>query len=148
MSNRCHTSPIDSLTQHGIKPSVQRIAVMEYLLAHHAHPTADEIYNALTSKIPTLSKATVYNTLKLLVEHGAAAQLTIDERNAFYDSEVYPHAHFLCRRCGHVFDVPLKGTSLNDAADIGTGFRIDTASLYFRGICPECRKKEKGQHLH
>ena len=60
----------EQLTLHGVKPSVQRLAVMEYLLTHRTHPTVDEIYRALVSKIPTLSQATVYNTLKLFVSHG------------------------------------------------------------------------------
>ena len=77
-----------------IKPSVQRIAIMEYLLKHKTHPSIDEIYMALCKEIPTLSKTTVYNTLKLFVEHGAAKMLTIDERNAFFDSDLTSHAHF------------------------------------------------------
>lgn len=70
------------LLSYNIKPSVQRIAIMDYLLKHHTHPCIDEIYLALCKDIPTLSKTTVYNTLKLFIEHGAARMLTIDERNA------------------------------------------------------------------
>lgn len=70
----------DYLISYNIKPSVQRIAIMDYLLAHKTHPSIDEIYLALCKDIPTLSKTTVYNTLKLFVEHGAALMLTIDER--------------------------------------------------------------------
>lgn len=68
------------LLDHQIKPSVQRIAIMDYLLKHKTHPCIDEIYTALCKEIPTLSKTTVYNTLKLFVEHGAAKMLTIDEK--------------------------------------------------------------------
>ena len=75
------------LLSYEIKPSVQRIAIMDYLLKHHTHPCIDEIYMALHDDIPTLSKTTVYNTLKLFVEHGAAKMLTIDERNACFDGE-------------------------------------------------------------
>ncbi|EJX04128.1 iron uptake regulatory protein [gut metagenome] len=67
---------------HGVKPSVQRIAIMDYLLKNRTHPTAEEIYSALVNLIPTLSKTTVYNTLKLFVEQGAALMLTIDEKNS------------------------------------------------------------------
>lgn len=70
----------DYLLSYNIKPSVQRIAIMDYLLAHKTHPCIDEIYMALCDDIPTLSKTTVYNTLKLFVEHGAALMLTIDEK--------------------------------------------------------------------
>ena len=72
---------VKRLQNHNIKPSVQRIAIMNYLIEHRTHPTVDEIYTALSPSIPTLSKTTVYNTLKLLSEQGAAQTLTIDERN-------------------------------------------------------------------
>ena len=70
---------VKRLQNHNIKPSVQRIAIMNYLIEHRTHPTVDEIYTALSPSIPTLSKTTVYNTLKLLSEQGAAQTLTIDE---------------------------------------------------------------------
>ena len=55
------------------------------------------------------SKTTVYNTLKLFVEHGAALMLTIDEKNACFDSETSLHAHFLCKKCGKIYDLPFSG---------------------------------------
>ena len=59
------------LLKYDIKPSVQRMAIMDYLMSHRIHPSADEIYNALYPTIPTLSKTTIYNTMKLFVEQGA-----------------------------------------------------------------------------
>ena len=50
------------LLKYNIKPSMQRIAIMDYLMVHRVHPTADEIYNALYPTMPTLSKTTIYNT--------------------------------------------------------------------------------------
>ena len=85
---------VKRLQNHNIKPSVQRIAIMNYLIEHRTHPTVDEIYTALSPSIPTLSKTTVYNTLKLLSEQGAAQTLTIDERNTCYDADTSPHGHF------------------------------------------------------
>ena len=68
------------LLQYSIKPSVQRTAVMDYLLKNRTHPTIDEIYSALSPSMPTLSKTTVYNTLNLFLEKGAVQQLVIDEK--------------------------------------------------------------------
>ena len=64
--------PYERLLEHNIKPSMQRIAIMEYLMNHPIHPSADDIYTALSPSMPTLSKTTVYNTLKLFSEQGAA----------------------------------------------------------------------------
>ena len=63
------------LVAHDVKPSIQRIAVMNYLLNNLTHPTVDEIYTNLSPNMPTLSRTTVYSTLKLLAEKGAVLQI-------------------------------------------------------------------------
>lgn len=133
------TSALEYLMQHGVKPSVQRLAVMEYLLDHRTHPSAEEIHTALVSKIPTLSKTTVYNTLKLFVENGAAIMLTIDERNANFDADTSAHAHFLCRKCGRIYDLPLDGLKLAECTQLPEGFVADEMTLYARGVCRACQ---------
>ena len=136
------SATLSYLTDHDVKPSVQRMAVMQYLFDHRTHPTADEIYMALHKQMPTLSKTTVYNTLKLLTDKGAALQLTIDERNCCFDADTSPHAHFLCTRCGKVYDLKLNNKHLTNNADIPNGFRPEGVQLYFRGCCPTCTISE------
>ena len=132
------TTPLRNLTDHGVKPSAQRLAVMEYLMEHRTHPSADEIYCALHPAMPTLSKTTAYNTPRPPTEKGAAIQLTIDERNVCFDADTTPHAHFLCTRCGKVFDVPLRETDLERQACIPQGFRTEQTAVYYRGCCARC----------
>lgn len=134
---------LSCLQAHGIKPSLQRMAVMTYLMEHRTHPTADEIYTALHPSIPTLSKTTVYNTLKLLTEKGVALQLTIDERNCCFDADTSPHAHFLCTRCGRVYDMKLNQAELIKCACVPDKFQTEDAQLYLRGCCPKCAAQNK-----
>lgn len=133
------------LLNYHIKPSVQRIAIMDYLLKHHTHPCIDEIYVALCTDIPTLSKTTVYNTLKLFVEHGAARMLTIDERNACFDGDTSVHAHFQCKICGKITDVPFH--HLEESEDMKhlreNGYQIDEIHRYYKGVCPNCIPSNK-----
>ena len=130
------------LQSFGIKPSVQRIAIMDYLLTHRTHPAIDEIYLALCEQIPTLSKTTVYNTLKLFVEHGAAQMLTIDERNTCYDADIQLHAHFLCKKCGKIIDLPSSTEQTKVSAMKEEGFKVDEIHQYFKGYCPSCLMEE------
>ena len=130
------------LLSFGIKPSVQRIAIMDYLMTHRTHPAIDEIYLALCEDIPTLSKTTVYNTLKLFVEHGAAQMLTIDERNTCYDADIQLHAHFLCKKCGKILDFPLSTEKDKVSAMTEEGFKVDEIHQYFKGYCPSCLVEE------
>ena len=105
-------NPIEHLQSHGIKPSPQRIAVMDYLLNSRMHPTADEIYLALSPSMPTLSKTTVYNTLKLLVEAGAVLDL--------YPEQV-PYLEQI------------------DRQQLGR-LRIVQTRLYYIGYCEQCQE--------
>ncbi len=135
-------SALNTLLEYGIHPSVQRIAIMDYLQKHHTHPTVDEVYVALHQEIPTLSKTTVYNTLKLFAEQGAAQMLTIDERKVCFDGVVTPHAHFLCKDCGKVFDFPLSEEQMYVGCPTKeSGFEITEAHVYYKGYCSECKKK-------
>ena len=130
------------LLSFGIKPSVQRIAIMDYLMTHRTHPAIDEIYLALCEDIPTLSKTTVYNTLKLFVEHGAAQMLTIDERNTCYDADIQLHAHFLCKKCGKILDLSPSTEKDKVSAMKEEGFKVDEIHQYFKGYCPSCLVEE------
>lgn len=128
---------IKYLELHGVKPSVQRIAVMDYLLKNKTHPTTDEIYSALSSSMPTLSRTTVYNTLKLLVEKGAALGLDIDEKQTHYDGDTTLHAHFRCKSCSVIIDLPMETIERVDP-ELLKGFVVSEINLYYKGYCDKC----------
>ena len=126
------------LLEFGIKPSLQRIAIMEYLMDHFTHPTADIIFNDLYPSIPTLSKTTVYNTLKLLEEHGAIRTISIDEKNLRYDADISYHAHFICKRCGCIHDLSLKEGDTFDIENFDD-FILTEYHVYYKGYCKQCK---------
>ena len=120
----------------GIKPSYQRLRIYRFLLQHPVHPTVDMIYKALTPEIPTLSKTTVYNTLKLFSDQGLIQTLTIEENENRYDADPSFHGHFRCQICGGIFDFAVAG-SITPGAELA-GFHIRRRKLYFDGICLNC----------
>ena len=128
------------LVEHGIKPSFQRISIMDYLRTHPTHPSVETIYNDLSPRIPTLSKTTVYNTLKLFVEHGAALMLTIDEKTTHFDGDLSNHAHFFCLGCGQIHDIEMDAC-LREKASESDLFTITETHLYYKGYCRNCREK-------
>lgn len=130
---------VDILLAHHIKPSVQRMAIMDYLMAHCTHPTVEEIYSALAPTMPTLSKTTVYNTLKLLTDQGAVRMLSIDERFTCYDALTEPHAHFLCRKCGQVYDLPLPHGLMKEVSNNPEGHDVEEIHYYYKGVCKQCQ---------
>jgi Fe2+ or Zn2+ uptake regulation protein len=131
----------DILSGYGIRPSLQRMAVMEYLMTHRTHPTADEIYSALAPRIPTLSRTTVYNTLSMLVGRGAVLALDLEAGQRHYDGDTLPHAHFICTRCGKILDIVPEAEGwrgLLTAAPPPSGVSVTAVQLSYKGLCAEC----------
>ena len=126
----------EHLSEKGIRPSIQRLLIYNYLYNNHNHPTADNIFSALAPSMPTLSKTTVYNTLNLFVEKGVANIVNIDEHEARYDADTSVHAHFKCKNCGAFFDVHIEKPVIKGLE----GFRIDQHQLNLKGLCRVCNK--------
>ena len=125
------------LENYQINPSVQRSAIMQYLLQNFTHPTVDQIYADLLPDMPTLSKATVYNTLKLFVDKKAVKAIYIDERNVRYDAQTTLHAHFKCRRCNAICEVPLEEADVPPFRG-GPELHLVETQIYFLGVCGKC----------
>lgn len=139
------------LIEKGIRPSPQRVAVMQYLSTHLTHPTVDEVYSVLRSSMPTLSKTTVYNVVKLLEEKGAINVLTPPDQELHLDATTEQHAHFKCNKCGKIIDIPYSPgqTGIDNQlkqSEALKGCRIANTQLYFSGTCPECLEKSSIEH--
>lgn len=124
------------LIKRNIRPSHQRIKVLEYLLKNQCHPTVDQIFKNLQDEIPTLSKSTIYNTLNLFLEAGLVRLITIEDNEARYDIITENHGHFKCEECGTIsnFDVDMDIIAGKEL----TGCKIFDKNVYFKGICANC----------
>lgn len=94
------------LERHGVRPTSQRLRVAELLLTAPRHLTAEQILAALRQSSGHVSKATVYNTLKLFVDQGLARQIHADPERCVYDSTMSPHHHFQNLETGEMIDIP------------------------------------------
>lgn len=122
------------LADHEIKPSVIRVMIYDFLKNTRTHPTVDEIYNHIHPSAPTLSRTTVYNSVKLFSQKGLLKVLPIEGHQIRYDADTKFHGHFLCDGCKKVFDFSLD-KSLESGLD---GFEINHKEVFYSGICPEC----------
>ena len=127
--------------ERGIRPSMQRLAIMDYLINHPIHPTIDDVYQALSNKVPTLSRTTVYNTPRMLSENQAAQMITIDEHRVCYDGNVESHVHFYCKKCGKIIDLFGEQAPKLEGEKTVEGNIIQEEQLYYKGICAKCAKK-------
>jgi len=96
----------ERLRKTGIQPSAQRVAVGEYVLATDAHPSAEQVWAEVRTRVPVISRATVYNTLNLFVRRGLLRQIQLEEGRIGFDPNLAPHHHFIDEVTGVVLDIP------------------------------------------
>ena len=123
---------LHTLAARGIQPTPQRLAVAEYVLHTGHHPTADEVWARVRARCPTLSRATVYNTLNLFAEKGLLRTHSLKEGVAVFDPRVAPHHHFIDEETGKVFDIPWDAVKVTGESSL-KGFEVRECQVVLRG---------------
>lgn len=129
----------EQLKHQGIRPSFQRIKVLEYMHRNGGHPTVEDIFSSLALVIPSLSRVTIYNTLHTFVEAGLVRVVEIDGAQMRYDTTLDDHGHFLCTGCCTITNFPV---SIDPGAiPVLDRFNVTQKNVYFKGLCPNCSEK-------
>ncbi len=105
-----------------------------------SHPTADQIYEKVRSVIPNISLGTVYRNLQKLVGEGKLQVLTLD-RTQHFDPTLERHEHFICEKCGQVYDVFVDAKEMILSSSLShEGFTVSSHRLALYGFCKHCGK--------
>lgn len=130
---------ITVLRERGAKITAQRIAILRNLQGREDHPSADMVYKDLAVDYPTMSVATVYSTAQLLSEAGLIKIISIDGKRVYLDPKTKTHGHFLCKKCGQIYDFPINEKNLLGAAASSKEIaRIDCTETFLYGSCSNC----------
>jgi len=124
--------------EFNFKLTPQRLAILEYLEGNTGHPSAEVIHTSLRERFPTMSLATVYNTIETLKKHGGVRELTIDPGRKRFDPNTDSHHHLICLKCKKIIDIPVD-YELKVPGLYKKGFEIMGNHIEFYGICPECK---------
>ena len=122
----------EKLRRAGIQPSVQRVAVGEFVLSSCAHPSADQIWRAVRARQPVISRATVYNTLNLFVRKGLLRQVQLADGKLGFDPNLAPHHHFIDEATGLVHDVPWEALEVRRVDGL-RGLKVREYQVVLRG---------------
>ncbi len=125
------------LLDHDIKPSYPRLRIYKFLDEYRVHPTVDCIFTELTDEIPTLSKTTIYNTLKLFEDSSLVASINVGENEKRYEVVDHEHAHFKCESCNEIFDIPYALESM--LSEEYKDFTINKKEIFLSGLCSKCK---------
>jgi Fur family iron response transcriptional regulator len=120
------------LEQHGLRPTSQRLRVAELLLTAPKHLTAEQILSSLRQSSGRVSKATVYNTLKLFVDQGLARQIHADPERCVYDSTMTPHHHFQNLETGEMTDIRPEDLAFAKMPPLPPGTEIADVEVVIR----------------
>ena len=119
--------------------TVQRSLVLEAVRGLRCHATAEEIYDMIVKKHPSISRGTVYRNLILLSDIGEIRKMAMPNGADRYDHLCYEHYHARCVKCGRVFDVEMEYiVDLENNIQDTHGFKFTGHDVIFRGICQEC----------
>jgi Fur family peroxide stress response transcriptional regulator len=131
---------VERCRKKGLKLTPQRIAILKYLKGNTTHPTAEAIYRKIKRVNPSVSFATVYNTVEALVNIGEMQKLTIDPKRLHYDPNPSPHHHIVCTECGKIGDVFVDYTAfLALPREITKDFTATGNHVDFYGVCKGCK---------
>ncbi len=123
---------LDRLTACGVLPTPQRLEVAEILLARPQHLAADQIIDELRRNGRRVSKATVYNTLKLFSDCGLVRELNIDASRRYYDSTTHPHHHFFDVDTGELTDIPADRVAISGLPALPAGTEQESVEVLVR----------------
>lgn len=136
------TELIRILKDAGIKPTSQRVLILDYLMNNLNHPSSEQIYQSLHREVSVLSRATVYNTVNTFKEKGLIRVLDTGDEVAHYDIELGEHAHFQCRVCQRIWNVKMPET-LEKEICLPEGFISQDCQVLVKGICKDCAAQDK-----
>lgn len=132
---------VSTLKKAGMRITPQRIAICDLLSGSRDHPTAQMIYEQVSPQYPSLSLATVYNTLDVLVGLGAVNVLgSVGDDNAHFDADTSPHINLACISCHKIVDIasPQVG-DIDREISQSSGYKLLGARMMYYGLCPDCQ---------
>jgi len=130
---------IQTFKQHGYKMTPQRRAILEVLTEGNArHPTAEQIHGLVRKRMPDISLATVYNTLRELTEIEELCELDVGHGVRRYEILLEDHAHRVCLGCGRIEDIPGDFKKAKSLFQYGEGFCPVRYAVTIYGYCADC----------
>lgn len=138
VSLACPTQAADTLRSRGMRMTPQRRAVLDVMCGNTSHPSVEEVASAVESRLPGVSRSTIYHTLHEFAALGLLAEFEVDGVMRF-DPDSSAHAHVVCLSCGSVSDAALPSGLEAQLAGLVPEMDVSRIEVTLRGSCQECR---------
>jgi len=123
------------LEESNLKTTPQRLAILKEL-DKKGHASIEEIYEDIRDFFPSISLATIYKNITALKDENIISEICLHQKPKFEITKE-PHAHFICKQCAKVVDVPFSKIVKEE---IDKNYPDSQKELYIYGICDECKK--------
>jgi len=136
---------VRKLRKCGLRVTPQRMAVLRAVLELRSHPTAEEVFERVRSRLPSCSKSTVYHALDAVIRKGLVGELLIRKECVNYEPDPGTHDHAYCERCGKILNVPKASLESDLPPEIKKQFRVRTRHVVYYGTCAGCERRRRGR---
>ena len=120
------------LHRHGVQPTPQRTGIALAIFCNAGHRSADEVYEAVNTNGTRVSRATIYNTLKLFVDRGMIRPVIVAPGKVFYDPNMAPHYHLFDTDSGELTDIGVDQIEIQGLPALPPGKRLDGVDVVVR----------------
>ncbi len=127
------------LERRGLRVTQPRLTLLEFFADTSGHFTPESIFEQLRAAGQPLSIATLYQNLKTFSEHGLIKEMIGQGGEVRYDTNLEPHSHLICTRCGEMLDVQLDVPDVR-LGEQGQGWLVAQARIDLHGLCPRCQQ--------
>ena len=131
------------LNEHGLKATFQRMQLLENI-EKHGHMSVDEIYEEVIKTHPSLSLATVYKNILLMVDNSVLVEVPINGKKSKYELLKEDHIHLVCTECGEVDDKPhmQETDTLLSKLTNSEHFNLTKQQINLYGVCEHCQVQQ------
>lgn len=132
---------VTALKESDFRLTPQRVELVRLIAASEGHPSANQFYEKIKLKFPTMSRATVYKTLALLKEMNQVLEIDLREDSHYDGNRPQPHPHLICMKCSRINDAELYfDREAIDRLEEATGYTILRPQIALYGLCPDCKE--------
>ena len=131
---------MDERTIQDLGLTKQREVVLQVITNADSHLTANEVFVNAKALLPSISFATVYNSLRFLKEAGHIAEIQFGNGASRFDRMTHRHDHAICTKCGKLADIEMEHpVELVSRAAAYSNFTPESLEFTLRGLCPDCQ---------
>jgi Fur family transcriptional regulator, peroxide stress response regulator len=126
------------LRERDLAVTPQRVQIINILSAH-GHISIEDLYSQLKSSFPTISLATVYKNINIMLGKLLLSEVQVPNKKNVYELVKEKHSHVVCSSCDEIVDIALDATNLFALAEQKTHYALNSSNLVFTGLCPKCK---------